>query len=135
MSNRPKPPGSIDFELTDIDEARRILELPPEGLSAAQELAPDYWTVRRRSPLPSDRALTGPTMDWMMSLPVPVRPLKLSERFPRVANTIAQAWANPEHCASLLAGLLTDKRGKRRGFPIEVQLELERLGAHRATGA
>jgi hypothetical protein len=135
MSNRPKPPGSIDFELTDIEEARRILELPPEGLTAAQESAPDYWTLRRRAPLPSDRALTGPTMDWMMKLPAAVRPLKLSERFPRIANTIAQTWDNPEHCASLLAGLITDRRGRRRGFPVEVQREIEQLGAYRADGA
>ena len=135
MSNRPKPPGSLDFEFIDLDEARRVLDLPPEGLVEAQQLEPDYWTMRRRSPLPTDRALTGETMDWVVGLPADVRPVKLCERFPRVANAVAQAWAKPEHLAALLGGLLHDRRGKRRGFPVEVQTELERLGQYRATGA
>ena len=135
MPNLPKPPGSIDFQLTDLEDARRTLDLPSDGLVEAQRLAPDYWTLRRRSPMPTDRALAGDTMDWIMRLPADLRPAKLCERFPRVANAIAQAWANPDHCEGLLAGLLTDRRGKRRGFPPEVQLELDRLGAYRASGA
>ena len=135
MPNHPVPPGSIDFQLTDLDEARRVLELPPDGLVEAQQLAPDYWTVRRRSQTPTDRALTGETMDWVVRLPAEVRPVKLCEKFPRVANAVAQAWPNPAHCDSLLAGMLTDRRGKRRGFPPEVQLELERLASHRASHA
>jgi len=134
MSNREIPPGSIDFELTDLSDARRALDLPPPGLVEAQQLQPDYWTARRRSQLPTDRALTGAAMDWVVRLPAEVRPLILCERFPRVANACAQAWVNPEHRASLLAGLLTDRRGKRRGFPAEVQAELERLERYVATG-
>lgn len=135
MSNRPAPPGSIDFQLTDLDEARRVLDLPPDGLVEAQRLAPDYWTVRRRSPMPTDRALAGETMDWVMRLPADARPIQLCEKFPRIANAVAQAWADRSHSESLLAGMLTDRRGKRRGFPPEIQLELERLAAHRASVA
>ena len=134
MPKQPPPPGSIEFELTDFEEARRILDQPPDGLMEAHVREPDYWTHRRRSPLPTDRALTGATMNWMMRLPSDARPIRLSERFPRIANAIAQAWANPEHRESLLAGLLTDRRGKRRGFPLDVQVELMRLDKYRVTG-
>jgi hypothetical protein len=133
MSPTQPPPGSLDFELTDLDDARRALELPPEGLIEAQQMAPDYWTLRRRSPVPTDRALTGQAMDWVVHLPAEVRPIVLCERFPRIANAIAQTWARREHCESLLAALLTDRRGKRRGFPAEVQVEIERLARYRVT--
>ena len=96
-------------------------------------MAPDYWTLRRRSPVPTDRALTGEAMDWVVHLPADVRPIVLCERFPRIANAIAQTWARREHCESLLAALLTDRRGKRRGFPAEVQVEIERLARYRVT--
>ena len=36
-------------------------------------------------------------------------------------------------CASLLASLLTDRRSRRRGFPAEVQAEIERLARYRVT--
>ena len=133
MSNSKPPPGSLDFQLTDLDDARRALELPPDGLIESQQMAPDYWTVRRRSAVPTDRALTGDTMDWVVHLPSEVRPIVLCERFPRVANAIAQTWMRRDHCESLLAGLLTDRRGKRRGFPDEVQVEIERLARYRVT--
>jgi len=133
MSTTPIPPGSIEFELTDLGDARRALEELPEGLELLHQSAPDYWALRRRAATPTDRALSGPTMDWMGGLPADVRPLKLCERFPRIANAVAQAWPNAGHCESLFAGLLTDRRGKRRGFPVEVQAELERLGHYRAS--
>jgi len=133
MPNSKPPPGSLEFELTDLGDARRALDLPPDGLIEAQQMAPDYWTGRRRSPTPTDRALTGDAMDWVVHLPAEVRPIVLCERFPRVANAIAQTWAKRAYCESLLAGMLTDQRGKRRGFPPEVQVEIERLAQYRAT--
>jgi hypothetical protein len=132
MPNSKPPPGSLDFELTDLGEARRALDLPPDGLIEAQQMAPDYWTARRRSAVPTDRALTGEAMDWVVHLPAELRPIELCERYPRVANAIAQTWAQRAYCESLLAGMLTDKRGRRRGFPAEVQLEIERLASYRA---
>ena len=132
MSTRQTPPGSIDYQLTDLDEARRVLDLLPDGIVAARQL-PDFWTLRRRTPAPMDRTLTAAAMDWVMELPSEVRPVRLCQRFPRLGNALAHAWATRDHCESLLAALLTDRRGKRRGFASEVRLELERLGAYRAT--
>lgn len=130
MPNSPKPPESFDFEWTDLHEARQVLDQPPESLVDAQRLNPDFWAKHRRAQTPTDRALTGNTMDWVMRLPSAIQPRNLCERHPRVANNIAQAWGNPSHCADLLADLLTDRRGGRRGFAVAVRLELERLRDH-----
>jgi hypothetical protein len=135
MSNPEKPPGSIDFQLTDFDEARHALDLPPPGVIEAQQLRPDYWTTRRRSAVPTDRALTGHTMDWVIRMPREVRPVQLCERFPRVANACALAWTDPQQCENLMKSLLADQRGHRQGFPSEVKAELERLEKYRTTGA
>ena len=132
MSNRQTPPGSIDYELTDVEEARLVLDLLPDGLVAARQL-PDFWTLRRRTPAPMDRTLTGAAMDWVMALPSEVRPVRLCQHFPRLGNALAHAWTNQVQFESLLAALLTDRRGKRRGFSSDVRLELERLGSYRAT--
>ena len=127
MPDSSRPLGSIDFELTDFTDARHTLDQPPEGLIEAQRLAPDYWVQRRRALLPSDRALTGHTMEWVMRLPSELRPIQLCERFPRVANSIALASTDSVQEQRVLTSLLTDRRGKRRGFPADVQLELERI--------
>jgi len=135
MSSHPTPPGHIEFELTDFGDARRVLDQLPDGLVAARQAAPDYWTARRRAPAPTDRALSGDTLDWIIGLPSAVRPVQLCERFPRVANAVAQGWPSLEHCENQFTDLLTDRRGQRRGFPFEVLFELERLGKYRTTVA
>jgi hypothetical protein len=133
MPNNKPPSDSLDFELTDLGDARRALELLPDGLIEAQQMAPDYWTARRRPAVPTDRALTGEAMHWVVHLPAEVRPIVLCEQFPRVANLIAQSWAKRDDCDSVLASLLTDRRGRRHGFPAEVQVEIERLAKYRVT--
>ncbi len=121
---------AIDFESTDFDEARRALDELPPGLERFQRKAPDYWEGRRRSPLPSDRALTGLAMDWVVSLPPTIRPHSTCEQFPRVANAIAEAWDDVALCTSVLDHMLNDYRGGRRGFPAAVQAELGLLMRH-----
>jgi len=119
-------PGSIEFELTDLENARLALEELPEGVDKVPTLAANYWEQRRRKPLPTDRALQGATIDWMLKLPVSLRPRELCDRFPRAANAVAAAWNGNER-AAVLDDLLTDHRGRRRGFPPEVRSELEAL--------
>lgn len=120
------PFGAIEFELTDIDDARRAHDALPEGVDKLPELTPDYWVQRRRKPLPTDRALLGSTIDWMLNLPPSLRPRELCDRYPRAANALAAAWLGNERGA-VLDGLLTDRRGHRKGFPPEVRSELEAL--------
>jgi hypothetical protein len=123
---RPAPPGSIEFELTDLENARLALDELPDGVDRVQTLAPNYWEQRRRKPVPTDRALQGSTIEWMLKLPPSLRPRELCDRYPRAANVVAAAWSGSER-AAVLDELLSDRRGTRRGFPPEVKSELQAL--------
>jgi hypothetical protein len=99
------------------------------GLFSAAD-APDTdaaWAALRRAPRLSDEALTGTTRCWLRRLPSGRRPLRLCERFPRVANRIAWCWHDAELTGQVLEDLLTDRRGGRTGFPKPVVAELRRL--------
>jgi hypothetical protein len=130
-TNKPVPPeGSIEFELTDFDDARRALDELPAGLAEMQRLREGGvggWEGKRRRPLPSDRALTGETMDWLIKLPPALRPQVTCEQFPRVANAVAHSWDNLEFSLQVIDHMINDYRGGRRGFPPSVQQELKVL--------
>ena len=127
----PTPPDSVwqdegfEFELTDIDEARRILDT--ESISqfdVATIVSPDHWKKLRRPKLPSDRALTGHAIDWLMALPSALRPERLSHEFPRIVNALAEVWEEPDQCQAAFDGLLCSQRKGRTGFPPAVLEEL-----------
>ena len=128
----PRPDGSFDFEITDFGEAREVLDnetfiTPAEAALAPRPHWPGYWLSRRRERLPTDRALAGTTMDWLTKLPLAVRPLKLSEALPRVANQLAAVWSDQAQCLAAIDELLVDHRGGRRGLPLAMLLELQSL--------
>jgi hypothetical protein len=124
------PPGAIDFELTDFEDARRSLDELPPGVAEAQRLRAGDWNSTRRKPLPTDRALTGAAMDWVIGLPPTLRPHATCEQFPRVVNAIAQAWPDVAYSLQVLEHMINDYRGGRRGFPAAVQSELQALYQH-----
>jgi hypothetical protein len=126
-SSRPRDPMSLDFETTDFASARAALDELPPGLGRIHAQQIGYWEARRRQALPADRALSGTTIDWLLSLPAPLRPRKLGENFPRLANALAQTWRDPVVRTALIDDLLVDRRGGRQGFPPEVRGELEAL--------
>ena len=126
----PAPLDALEFEITDFDDARRSLDELPAGVQAMQQLSPGYWNQRRRGALPSDRALTGTAMDWIVALPPPIRPHTTCEHFPRVANAIAESWEDVPLCTRVLDHMIHDYRGGRRGFPPTVQTELTNLYQH-----
>ena len=128
------PPESVwqddglDFELTDIEEARRILDT--ESVSQFDVFTvsrPEHWKRLRRASLPTDRALTGRSIDWLMALPSTLRPQLLSRQFPRIVNALAEVWDEPEQCQAAFDRLLCDTRKGRTGFPRPVHDELEAL--------
>lgn len=82
------------------------------------------WAPLRRAPRECDRAINGTTRHWLRRLPPRRRPLRLCMHFPHVANRIAWCWGDS---AQLLQDLLVDRRGGRRGFPLPVVRELQRL--------
>ena len=124
---RPGPPSTFDFELTDFETARAAHDSLPAGVEKIPVLTPGFWESRRRRPGPADRALTGTTIDWCLSLPPSRRPHRLCELFPRVANGLALRWRAPAARNAMLDELLADRRGGRRGFPADVRQEIERL--------
>lgn len=127
-SNQPPPfYDSLEFQLTDIGEARQVLDELPPGILERERLDPNYWPSRRRPPQPSDRALTGEAVNWLMALPPPQRPQRLALQYPRLANAICTVWDRPNAAVELLDSLLTDRRGNRRGLPAVVQEELQAL--------
>ena len=125
-------PDSIDFELTDFDEARHALDELPAGVREVHRLAPGYWEQRRRGPVPTDRALAGTTLDWLLRLPPRVQPRHLAERYPRVVNAIASTWGDRQRSVAVLDDLIVDHRGGRRGFSPDVDAELHALRDYRA---
>jgi hypothetical protein len=64
------------------------------------------------------------TMRWMHRLPAEIQPVALMKRFPRLANVIARSWHDVGECQRVLDDLLTDRRGGRQGFPLEITEEL-----------
>jgi hypothetical protein len=100
-------PGSIEFELTDLENARLALEELPEGVDKVPTLAANYWEQRRRKPLPTDRALQGATIDWMLKLPVSLRPRELCDRFPSSRSQVRAGGA------ALCGGQSGDNRARR----------------------
>jgi hypothetical protein len=125
-SDRARPEGSIDFQLTDLDDARHALDELPAGVGRLPQMDPGYWLQRRRKPQAADRALVGATIDWLVSLPQQLRPQALCDQYPRAANAVAEAWNSPQRLA-VLDALLSDRRGNRRGFPPQARRELEAL--------
>jgi hypothetical protein len=120
--------GSLEFEITDFGEARRVLD--DESISqfhVETVVAPAHWKRLRRVTLATDRALSGQAIDWLLSLPPGLHPKKLSAQFPRIANALAQAWHEPSERQALLDKLFDDGRTGRKGFSREVQGELTAL--------
>ena len=126
--DRP-PLGAIEFELTDFEQARQVLDELPAGLDPTHG-DPAFWVSRRRPQTAADRALTGQALEWMVSLPQALRPQQLGRLFPRIANALATVWPEPREALRALDGLLVDRRGGRRGLPDAVQAELRGLQSH-----
>jgi hypothetical protein len=129
--NRPDSLDMFEWEPTDFDQARAVHNTLPPGIEEVQRLHPNYWNDRRRPVLPSDRALTGCSLDWLIKLPELVRPKLLCERFPRIVNGLSETWHDNNRSVQMFEHLLHDKRTGRRGFPADVQREIERLCEYR----
>lgn len=121
------PLDALEFEVTDLSDARHALDELPPGVGDLEKFAPGYWEKRRRATLPTDRALAGATVEWAIQLPPDLRPRALSAQFPRLANAVAAAWSDRGRALATLEGLLVDRRGGRRGLPQDVMAELQRL--------
>lgn len=130
MSHDPHFDKGLDFEFTDFSEARQALDELPAGVRERQQLEPGYWLRRRREASAADRALTGPTMEWLVRLPAAVQPRRTSVTYPRIVNHIAEVASDPEEAIHSIEELFQDRRGGRRGLPDPVREEMKRLLEH-----
>ena len=88
----------------------------------------DEEARKRRAAEPAN-GLLRPTMNWASALPPDVRPNALLAKFPRIANLIAALWQDPNSLRRYIDDLLVDKRGNRKGFPVNILGELFALRA------
>lgn len=102
---------------------------------AAPRLAAQEWALLREPPTERDMKLTGLALSWLERLPLPLRPVNLCSRYPRVANRLALCWSDAVLCGRLFDDLLVDRRGNRKGFPPPVAEELMRLRVYRTQKA
>lgn len=123
------PSGLIEFEITDVADARKEAD-KPAVIVALEKLLPGHWDEQRRPATPTDRALTGKAIDWLLALPANARPKALSEQFPRIANHLADHWHDLGGTQLALMRLLADERGGRKGFSLQIEQEIGRLAAH-----
>ena len=124
-------PTAIDFVANQFKagELSSLFHFTPTGLWDS-ETTLTFFAPKTRGWVGSYSALNLQGTEDRESIAAPVR---LCQLFPRLGNALAHAWTNQVQFESLLAALLTDRRGKRRGFSSDVRLELERLGSYRAT--
>ena len=86
------------------------------------------WTTQRSKE--QAKGLLRPTANWASALPREVVPPALLSKFPRICNLLAVLWQDPGSLRRYLDDLLVDKRGNRKGFPIEILRELFALRAY-----
>ena len=120
-------PGALEFEKVSFTDARKALEETGAAAYATRRPAENWET--KRAPAPAE-PLTGNATAWLAELPESVRPRQLAIRYARLANRLAEVWAQPAKCERLLDDLMIDRRGGRKGFPLEVATELANLREH-----
>ncbi|MCZ7563633.1 MAG: hypothetical protein M5U08_07310 [Burkholderiales bacterium] len=138
--------NEIEFERVTLESLRQpehatgqaLRGVSPYAAAAAIDAERELRKARRAhemrtlraAPSPTDMRLSERALHWLIALPEAVRPIKLGALFPRVANRLCENWHRPREMDRLFEDLLTDTRGDRRGFPLEVALELTELCEH-----
>ncbi|HWI10990.1 MAG TPA: hypothetical protein VNU48_06645 [Burkholderiaceae bacterium] len=108
---------------------RASARTPPGGRGPKpRELMTDSdWVRHRAPPRHRDEQLSGDARAWLAELPEDFRPAALAERYPRIANRLAQLWRDPGLTEHLLDELVLPRRPGRQGFPPEVMVDLQSL--------
>jgi hypothetical protein len=125
MPAKPEP-GAFEFEKVSVTDARKALEesAPAYGVRKT----PENWEEKRKQ-APTE-ALSDETAAWMAELPESARPRQLALRYARIANRICKLWPERLKCERFLDDLMTDQRGGRKGFPLQIANELATLRDH-----
>jgi len=123
------PSGRIDFEYVELDEekAKHAPGAPADETIDADALSINFGRKKDHKPAAAERMLAGPTIDWLVAFPADARPKALCDRYPHVANRLAQGWTHVARSMVAVKQLAEDARWGSVGYPAAVQLELQRL--------
>jgi hypothetical protein len=88
------------------------------------------YSKRRHQPEKDDLELSAAGLSWLASIEQSVRPIRLAAAFPRIANRMAKLWKMPREMDRYFEELLADTRGNRKGFPLNILMELSTLKDH-----
>ena len=109
------------------DDSPAAIAPPAAAEPAPVENVPPDWTRLRASPSAKDLSLSPLAQAWMAARPPGAAPQSLAQAYPRIVNRLALCWDDPKLALLVLDTLLSDKRGGRRGFPLDVNFELRTL--------
>jgi len=117
-------PGALEFEKVSFTDARKALEETGPAAYAAPKKV-ENWEEKRSQSTPEP--LNDAANTWMSEMPESVQPRQLALRYARLANRLCNVWTDPQKCERLLDDLMMDRRGGRKGFPLQVANELATL--------
>jgi len=120
-------PGALEFEKVSFNDARKALEETGPAAYAVPKKVED-WEAKRSQAEPEP--LNDATNTWLSEMPDSVQPRQLALRYARLANRLCKVWTDPVKCERLLDDLMMDRRGGRKGFPLQVANELATLRDH-----
>src|SRR6266852_1257526 len=91
---------------------------------------PMDYSKRRHQPEKDDVELSAAGQALLAYIEESARPKELAAAFPRILNHMAKLWKMPREMDRYFEELLTDTRGKRRGFPLNILMELSTLNEY-----
>ena len=89
--------------------------------------APVDYSKRRHLPEKDDLELNPAGEALLAYIEESARPKELAAAFPRIVNRMAKLWKMPREMNLYFEELLTDTRGKRKGFSLNILMELSTL--------
>ena len=88
------------------------------------------YSKRRHQPEKDDLELGAAGQAWLASIEESIRPMQLAAAFPRIVNRMAKLWKTPREMDRYFEELLADTRGNRKGFALNILMELSTLKDH-----
>ena len=132
MSNKPfelRTSAFIEFERVEIPpvSAQTQAQTGADDTLDNDPLSVNYGRKKDHKATSAQRMLAGPTIDWLVAFPADLRPKALCDKFPHVANRLAEDWPQSARSLDSVNALIADARWGLAGFPAQVQAELQRL--------
>ncbi|MGD9834238.1 MAG: hypothetical protein AB7U92_15940 [Piscinibacter sp.] len=124
-----RPSGSIDFDPTPITPNTPAVAAaaPVDDKIDHDPLSINFGREKVHKAAATERMLAGTTIDWLIAFAMDARPKALCEKYPHVANRLAQEWRDKSRVRASLQSLVDDARWGTAGYPALVQGELRKL--------